>query len=283
LREKRGFLIEIDGFDQMMDEIREIVGFDVREIFGSIEAHQDRIIEKIQNFPDEYAVGLLTKIVEALQEENKLAPERAKKRLIYVKCLSLFTQARKARDDGDNAKARDLFQQVIETNPQYKRAHNNLGITLEEIGCKDEAEKAYRKEINFNPKDSHAYGNLIKLLHSQDRDDDALEIAKEAFRNDATDFAFFISLVALHKGLGNTSEADKYAADARKELPPDAWYHLASLECVSGNKEAAIENLRRAAEQKEFERDRDFAKHDPDFESIRNDPRFKEIVGDESA
>lgn len=281
LEEKRGSIIHIKGFDQMMNEIREIVGFDVREMFGSIQARQSYIIQKIQDFADIYAAGLLTKIVEALREEQKMATDSANKRIMNIQCLDLHAQARAAREAGDSVKAAALYRQIIKINHQYKRAHNDLGIILQDMGQQDEAEEAYKKEIEYNPEDPHAYSNLIKLLRAQDRDSDALEIAEEALRNDAKSFELFISLVAIHKGLGNTSEVDKYAAAARKLIAPDAWYHIATLESLSGHKEAAIENLARAAkEDPEF--DRPYAKTDADFESIRNDPRFKEIVGDDS-
>jgi hypothetical protein len=41
--------------------------------------------------------------------------------------------------------------------------------------------------------------------------------------------------------------------------------------------DAAIEHLRRAVQLGNF--DREWAKRDPDLEWIRDDPRFKELVG----
>jgi tetratricopeptide (TPR) repeat protein len=125
----------------------------------------------------------------------------------------------------------------------------------------------------------------MKLLRSQGRNPEALEVGKQALRRKATSFETFISLVAIHMDLGNVSEAEIYAADTRKLLEPDAWYHLASLDCVSGDTESAINNLRRAKNEDEKHEgfDRLYAKKDLDFVTIRDDPRFKEIVGDESA
>lgn len=225
--------------------------------------------------------SLLTKIAEALREEQKMANGSTDKRTMNVQCEDLHAQAIAAREAGESAKEEALYRQIIKINPQYKLAHNDLGIILEDKGEQDRAEEAYKKEIEYNPEDPNAYSNLIKLLRAQDRDRDALKIAEEALRNNAKSFELFISLVAIHKGLGNTSEVDKYASAARKLIAPDAWYHIATLESLSGNKEAAIENLARAAkEDPEF--DRPYAKTDADFESIRNDPRFKEIVGNDS-
>lgn len=284
LEEKRGTIIQIEGFDQMMHQIGEIVGFSVREMFGSIEARRNYIIGKIQDYADKYAKVLLPKIVEALEEEQEMATESINKRSIDIKCLDLHGKARAARDAGDSTEAEALYRQIIEINPQYKRAHNDLGIILEDMERKDEAKEAYTKEIEFNEEDSHAYSNLMKLLRLQGKNAEALEIAEKALKRKAITFETFISLVGIHRALGNISEADRYASEARKLLAPellapDVWYHLASLECLSGNQEAAIENLKRAAEM-DPEFDPPYAKKDPDFESIRNDPRFKKIVGD---
>lgn len=210
-----------------------------------------------------------------------MATDNANKRTMNIQCEDLHAQAIAAREAGDSAKEEALYRQIIKINPQYRLAHNDLGIILQDKGQQDRAEEAYKKEIEYNPEDHNAYSNLIKLLRAQDRDNDALKIAEEALRKNAKSFELFISLVGIHKGLGNTSEVNKYASAARKLIEPDAWYDIATLECLSGNKEAAIENLARAAkEDPEF--DRPYAKTDADFESIRNDPRFKEIVGDDS-
>jgi adenylate cyclase len=57
-----------------------------------------------------------------------------------------------------------------------------------------------------------------------------------------------------------------------------AYYNLACLECVMGNIEGSFENLEKATKLEGF--DPDWAHQDPDLENIRNDPRFKELVGE---
>jgi tetratricopeptide (TPR) repeat protein len=61
---------------------------------------------------------------------------------------------------------------------------------------------------------------------------------------------------------------------------PDQWqghYNFACLEALSGNSEAALEHLERAAEL-EPERVARGAAEDEDFDSIRNNPRFLAIT-----
>jgi mannose-6-phosphate isomerase-like protein (cupin superfamily) len=80
-------------------------------------------------------------------------------------------------------------------------------------------------------------------------------------------------------------EAGDYAAAADKgravvEANPQyagPLYNLACCESLAGRPDDAIDHLRRAVERSE--RFREFAKGDSDFDPIRSDPRFAELVG----
>ena len=81
-------------------------------------------------------------------------------------------------------------------------------------------------------------------------------------------------------------EAGEYAeaADRARELV-DAnpqysglWYNLACCESLAGRTADAIENLRESIERSE--ESRTFAKDDSDFDPIREEPAFKQLVGD---
>jgi tetratricopeptide (TPR) repeat protein len=74
------------------------------------------------------------------------------------------------------------------------------------------------------------------------------------------------------------------AADRGRELieaNPDyplPFYNLACVEALAGRREDALEHLGRAIELSE--RFRAYAKGDPDFDPIRQEPAFRELVGD---
>jgi tetratricopeptide (TPR) repeat protein len=74
------------------------------------------------------------------------------------------------------------------------------------------------------------------------------------------------------------------AADRGRELieanPQYATplYNLACCESLAGRTDDAIEHLRRAIEVSE--RTREFARDDSDLDPIRDDPRFRELVGE---
>ena len=80
-------------------------------------------------------------------------------------------------------------------------------------------------------------------------------------------------------------QAGEYAAvaDRGRELVeaspqyPLLFYNLACCEALAGRTDDAIEHLRHAADRSEELRR--YAKQDSDFDSIRDEPAFKEIVG----
>jgi tetratricopeptide (TPR) repeat protein len=79
-------------------------------------------------------------------------------------------------------------------------------------------------------------------------------------------------------------EEGRYAelADRAREAIESAQYatplyNLACCESLAGRPDDAIEHLRRAIELSE--RFRSYAKDDSDFDAVRDDPAFKELVG----
>ena len=85
--------------------------------------------------------------------------------------------------------------------------------------------------------------------------------------------------------LGALYRAGEYAeaADRGRELAeanpqyPELFYNLACCESLAGRKADAIEHLRHAIGL--ADRVRSFAEGDSDFDSIRDDPAFKELIG----
>jgi SIR2-like domain/Tetratricopeptide repeat len=281
LEDKGGFIVEIEGFDQMMNEVRRIAGIDVTKMLtlGSYLDRQDQFIEKVKGFKDQYRIDILSEFVEALNGQLQMATEEQQRIENTIECLNHYTEALKERRVGNNSTAEKLFYKVIEKDPKFKVVNNDLGIIHLDVGDNDAAEADFRKEIEINPEGIHAYGNLVLLLRRQGRNDEAQEIADQALRYNALSFRIVVTLIAKYKGAENNGEADKYETEAHNLIEPNDYYRLAVLQCVAGNVEAAIENLKRDAKAKGDKFDRDFAKQDPDFELIRDDLRFNEIIG----
>ena len=52
---------------------------------------------------------------------------------------------------GSHQKAITSYEKTIEIDPNYKDAHNNLGIILQELGKYQEALTSYEKAIEIDP------------------------------------------------------------------------------------------------------------------------------------
>src|SRR2546423_269571 len=344
LREKSGFIVEIEGFDEMMNEVRRVVDFDVKAMLGSIEERRNQIIKYLEKFEPQYSADILGNIVDAAKEpETKASEDKT------ISALDYALRALKAQKAKDFSTAEELYgkaieldpnyiaaynnlgnvlrdlkrydeaevayRRAIELDPSYSAAYNNLGLALRNLKRYDEAEATYRKAIELDPSDAIVYNNLGNLLRDLKRYDEAEATYRKAIELDPSDYFAYnnlgivhrvlkrydeaevayrkvmeinpksphplLGLASIHKKLGHETESSQYVTQARELFAQDDWYNLACLESVCGNTDAAIENLRRAAEQNKL--NREWARRDPDFEWIRDDPRFKEIVGEEGA
>ena len=61
----------------------------------------------------------------------------------------------------------------MQLDPQDAEAHNNLGITLQELGRLNEAEVSYRKAITLKPDYAEAHNNLGNTLKELGRLEEA--------------------------------------------------------------------------------------------------------------
>ena len=79
---------------------------------------------------------------------------------------------------------------------------------------------------------------------------------------------------------GRYAEAADLARELVEQHPeyPDLFYNLACVESLAGRPADATEHLRQAIEGSE--RLRDLAKEDSDFDPIRDDAGFRQLVGD---
>ena len=58
----------------------------------------------------------------------------------------------------------ESYRQALQIKPDFVEAHNNLGITLVDLGRLDEAEVSYRRAIEINPDYDNAHSNLLYCL-----------------------------------------------------------------------------------------------------------------------
>ena len=88
--------------------------------------------------------------------------------------------------------------------------------------------------------------------------------------------AVLVSVLAMGAGFKHTlADSGREAIESSQYAAP--LYNLACCESLAGRPADAVEHLRRAIELSE--RFRSYAKDDSDFDAIREEPAFKELVG----
>ena len=68
------------------------------------------------------------------------------------------------------------YRQALRIKPNFVEAHNNLGLVLFEMGRLDEAEASYRRSLQIKPDLVEAHNNLAMLLNTQGKPMMALNI-----------------------------------------------------------------------------------------------------------
>ncbi len=83
---------------------------------------------------------------------------------INQKVESIFNEAVKQHTRNNLDEAKKLYQKVIEINPNYENAHNNLGIIYSISGDLQKAKNCYEKTLIINPKNFNALNNIGNIF-----------------------------------------------------------------------------------------------------------------------
>jgi Flp pilus assembly protein TadD len=139
-------------------------------------------------------------------------------------------------------KAIQTYQKVIELDPTYVEAYNNLGITYQTMGDMDKAFKAYEKAIEIDPRYEKGYNNLGILLFLKDHYDEALEAFQKALVINSNNIESHINLGVLFKKRGQMENAiDSYqTALAIDPFHKETHYNIALLHEQMENFELAV-------------------------------------------
>ncbi|WP_198013406.1 tetratricopeptide repeat protein [Thalassoporum mexicanum] len=174
--------------------------------------------------------------------------------------------------------ARTSFERAIESNPDFYEAWINHGNTQGQLGCYEEAFNSYERAIKIKPRSYEAYFNYGKALEESNhfnkaitQYDNAISIKPERFE------------AWLQRGI-NQSKLNLYdesivSFDKVIAIHPSyagSYLCKACVYALQGNTDLAIADLKKAIEldPKYLE----MAKNDPDFDNIRNDDRFKQLI-----
>ena len=85
-----------------------------------------------------------------------------KKNLTVKEAFDLAVQSHQNNNLQD---AKNYYYKVLEINPNYVNAHNNLGIIFKELGEYQKAKSCFEKAIEIDPNYTAAHNQLLKTLY----------------------------------------------------------------------------------------------------------------------
>ena len=138
--------------------------------------------------------------------------------------------------------ASDSFKKVLDLNPTYAEAHNNMGVTLQEQGNLDEAIAAYKKALSLKPDYAEAYDNMGSALQGQGNLDEAIAAYNKALSLKPDYAETLYNMGSALQEQGNLDEAIA-AYNKALSLKPDyaeAYDNMGSALQGQGNLDEAI-------------------------------------------
>ncbi len=187
-----------------------------------------------------------------------------------------------AEDENRREEAEQAYNKAIELNPTLAEAYSNLGILLaKDENRREEAEQAYNKAIELNPNYANAYSNLgVLLAKDENRTEEAEQAYNKAIELNPTLAEAYSNLGNLLAEDENRREEAEQAYNKAIELNPtlaNAYYNFACLDSLRNNRDSSFDYLRKAVEMDS--KYKSMSKTDSDFDNVRDDERFWEIVG----
>ena len=162
-----------------------------------------------------------------------------------------FNLAVKNHQENKLEVAQDLYNQVLEIDPNYAKAYNNLGSTFENTSDYKKALSYYEKAIEIDPNYIRAHENLGGVLQILGQNQKAKERYEKAIKIDPNHSISHNNLGVVFKKLGENQKA-KECFEKAIEVDPNyanAYHSLGSVLQILGQDQKAKESYEKAIEK----------------------------------
>ena len=204
---------------------------------------------------DNLNINKIFKLATQNHLENKLKVAED----LYNKVLEIDPNNRKSLNNlgalyvslGDSEKAKIYYKKAIIVDPLYAEAHNNLGLIFARSQDFQKAKSFFKKAIEINPKYCNALTNLgvvLVDLKEHQNAESCFEKAIESDRNNPT--AYFCLANLIKEKDGQFEKAKKYFEKAIEINPKylEAEVNLGALFYNAGDNEKALTHYKKAIE-----------------------------------
>jgi len=178
------------------------------------------------------------------------------------------------------------FEIAIQLNPRLFVAYYQGGRTYKVQGKHEQALRLFEKATHVRPEDyesaifvASAYGDLNMKIEMKEANQRAIELVRkhlELYPDDAR--AYYLGAITLSQE-GEVDEALKWTEKAVSIEPNETkvLYNAACIYSLLGEVDMALDYFEKAVDSGYASRE--WIENDSDFDSIRDHPRFKKILG----
>ncbi|MGB6297443.1 MAG: tetratricopeptide repeat protein [Rivularia sp. (in: cyanobacteria)] len=240
-----------------------------------LEQESSRLIEegdyeRYRSLTAEEKIKKILEIEELLEEKHQTLDKKAE----------LLREQGRIFDAAQKYKLAILaYDKAIEIKPDYDLVWVKRGNVLRELGRLEEAIASYDKAIKIKPNYRQAWVNRGNLLRELGRLEEAIASYDKAIEI-RPNYRYALVNKGIALGLiGNFNQAIT-SFDKALEIKADnasAFYNKACCYALQNNIGQAIENLQKAINLNP-EKYREMAKTDNNFDAIRNNKRFQELI-----
>ena len=275
-------------------ENSEILGYNI--LFPYKKNERLYILKYEEEKGDESSVDLLEKIVMSIRPDiNKFYNDagifyRQKK---YAQSISLYnkvleydpTDVASLLSKGSALSQMNMYEEAlqnydkaIEVDPNESLSYYNIGVALAALGRYEEALQNYDKAIELNPNDSNTYYNMAVVFQTLTRYEEALQNYDKAIELNPDDVIALDNKGYMLFKLNRTTEAieqSKMVIEFDQNYA-NGWYNRSIYLAAEKKNDEALQAISQA-----IKLDPSCAEEaikDMDFNTLRNDDRFKKLV-----
>lgn len=169
-----------------------------------------------------------------------------------------------------------VYTKATEIAPNDPNSYHGLGHCLQNAGRTPEALQAFQRASELDPKAAALHNDVGNSYRMLKRFDDAITAYLRVVELSPKYAAAHAHLAACYGVRGNKVEREQHILRARELSSEASEYDRACIEALCENTEEALVLLKTAIEKEQ--RQKEEVLIDPDFRSIRDDARFKELV-----